>query len=615
MAKPKTKRVPKIKAPKTTRVPKIKAPKGDNRFDSLNEGLAKLNKTLAGGITNVKNNDGSTIKGKVYFTPGGATDKTGKVRYTASGGTKTFGETGNTTGVTANPKNTEATEAGVVSSQQGENQLKQYQSDAQKLDIGLGTKESPLSDQQILQLEQQGIREGDTVPGKGRLHPGGYFVEDIPAPKGMTAPEPTATYVNENGASVTTTGAGAGSPEEQKKKAAEGFSLAESTTQAEDTQDPEIKKVEDEFKFLESEISAYKNKLIDLIISDTDLKSDIRAISKAYDGRIAEMRDITNRQVQSIKTLGYRLGAQYTGGMGGVWGGIISDAERQGILKIADIEGEKQSKILEAKAAARDNNYKIYASLMDDARALAGQKASALAELKKAQKEQDAKLAQQKNEMERDVTISALFMEGITDPASIVASTGYSLEEVDKALKILTPPDALKGLDADYQTFAYLQKIGDPAVEGLTWTDYSRMMANLKATASGANKTTQEERQQSVISSFASAFVPGATITVPNKDNPEEMVEISVIGPDNKANPTAFNAALNEAQTLGLTREKFITEFGHLVNPGQPNHPEYEQYNLSLAEFRAATGVEPNIGNQSSTGEALTPFKRAEEPQ
>lgn len=614
--------------PKTTRVPKIKAPKGDNRFDSLNEGLAKLNKTLAGGITNVKNNDGSTIKGKVYFTPGGATDKTGKVRYTASGGTKTFGETGNTTGVTANPKNTESSEPTVISSVDGESQLKQYQSDAAKLDIGLseedkiGMSAEDIAGVNSIMAGSPGISVGEA---KGVWAKGG---EKIPPPSEPQGQIPTTTYIDPNtGATETTTGAGSGSEEERKKMQERGLQVSESTTQSEITDPPEIKKLKDELALYEKEIAGYKNKLLDLIITDADLKSDIRGITKAYDARIAEMRDVTDRQIQGIKTLGYRMGAQYTGGMGGVWGGIISDAERQGILKVASIEGEKQSKILEAKAAARENNYKIYASLMEDARELQKQKVTALADLVKEQKAQDAEIAKRKKQIENDTLVSDLYHQGFTTADEIVnqlnvnpdgtISDRVTLEEVEKALKILNPPDALKGLDADYQTFNYLKKINDPSVAGLDWIDYQRIMANLKATASGANKLTAEERVNKIASSYASAFVPGATTTVIDKKtgNP---VEINVLGPDNYLNPSVFNEAIVDAEINGMPRTTFIERFGYLVNPAQTGLSEtvtdengntyqlpYEQYVLSPEEYRMATGLEPeNIDVLTRTGNA-----------
>ena len=405
-----------------------------------------------------------------------------------------------TTGVTANPKNTQSTEPGVISSKQGEEIFNDYNAEVTKMGGGLGTKDSPYTDAQIDVLDKSGIREGDMVQGKGVLKPGGYFEQPVSTGAQNNVPDSSATYIDPNtGASTTTTGAGAGSAEEQAKMQEKGYQMSESTTQAEDTTDPEIKKLQDELALQEKDAITFKNKLMDAIITDSELKSDIRAITKAYDARIDEMRDINARQIQGVKTLGLRSGAQYTGGFGGVWGGVISEAERSGLMRITDIESERQSKIIEAKSAAQENNFKIYASLMEDARALAKEKKTEVAALIKAQKDQDKIIADRKKQIITDAVISEAYGQGFTTPQDIVAAMNASgnyitLEEAEKALKILNPPDALKGLNADYQTFAYMQKIGDPTVAGMSFIDYQRAIAN--ATRAPAPDTSGKEEEK-----------------------------------------------------------------------------------------------------------------------
>lgn len=503
---------------------------------------------------------------------------------------------GNTTGITATPKDDTATEPGVISSKQGVEDFNQFENDAKKMAAGLGTPESPLNDAQILELERQGYMEGDVVPGKGRLTPGGYYDQSVSTgdASGAGANEPTTTYVDQNGATITTTGKASGSDEERKKMEERGYTMSESTQPSEEATDPETKRMQDELTQAENEVNIYKKRLTDLIITDAELRSDIRGITSAYDARIAEMQDITNRQIQATKTLGFRMGMQFTGGVGGVWGGIISEAERNGLMKIAELEGEKQSKIIEAKAEARKGNYTIYAALMSDARDIASEKSKALAELRKEQREQDKKIAERKAQVTRDTAIANLYTQGITDPQTLVDFMNYdeqgnligdtTLEDVEKALKILNPPDALKGLDADYQTFAYLKKMNDPSVKGLDWMDYQRVMANLKASASGANKTTAEERKMSLVSEYASRLVPGVEL-IPDSGE-------YIIGEDGRISPLAWNTAVNDAQQRGLDRETFIKEFGYLINPKQILNPDWEQYNLSAEEYKRATGVE-----------------------
>lgn len=447
------------------------------------------------------------------------TKRQGAKSFSGSKEEKAYNKTVNTTGVTANPKNTQATEPGVISSKQGEEIFNDYNTDVTKMEGGgLGTKDSPFNDAQIIALEKSGIREGDFMQGKGVLKPGGYFEQPVSTGAQNTTPDSSATYIDPTtGATTTTTGAGAGSTEEQAKMKEKGYSLSESTTPAEDTTNPEIKKLQEESAMLERDALSFKNKLMGAIITDSELKSDIRAITNAYDARIAEMQDINARQIQGVKTLGLRSGAQYTGGFGGVWGSIISEAERSGLMRITDIESERQSKIIAAKSAAQENNYKIYASLMEDARSLAKEKKTEVANLIQEQKKQDALIAEHKKQIITDAVISEAYAQGYTTPQDIVGAMNakgnyITLEEADKALKILNPPDALKGLDADYQTFAYLQKIGDPSVKGMGWTEYQRMMANLKQKSITPIDSTKElEKLSKDVQSGLGELMNGAT--------------------------------------------------------------------------------------------------------
>lgn len=606
--------------PKTTRVPTVKAPKGDKRFDSLNAGIANLNKTLAGGITGVEG-----VKGKVYFTPQGATDKTGTKKYTSA--PKGIA---NTTGVAPNPKNTDVTEPGVISSTQGESTLKQYQTlETGMKDGGLGTKESPLNETQLKSLGEQGYTVGSEVPGRGKLNAQGYFEQPVStgtaggAGTGTTTPEKSFTYINADGSTQTTTGPNAGSAEEQKKMKDQGYTVSESTAPAESIDSPEIIKLKEELQTQETEIAAYKSRLTDLIITDPELKADIRGITKAYDARIAEMRDINNRQIQSVKTLGYRMGMQFTGGMGGMWGGIISDAERQGLLKIADIEGEKQSKILEAKAAARESNYKIYAALMDDAREIQKQKTTALADLVKAQKEQDAELAKRTKQIAIDSSIAELYADGTTSPEALLKAlnqdssgnfkANVTAGEVEAALKVLTPPDEFKGMDSDLPTFEWLKANGRLSKD-MTFMQYKAMLKNLEAKASGATeaqiKAGKEAKVQNTVAEVTQLLtgidpktgnryiIPGVTLD----GQPQYFV-----GPDGYIGAPGLRFILNRADINGVNRSELLPRIAWSINPDHLNKGDLLRYGITPEEIVKITGVEPiQYGDIPTTKSKIT---------
>lgn len=74
------------KKPKTTVVPKITG--GGSKYDSLNAGIDKLNKSLAGGITGV---EGTRPNQRTYFTDNGAVGINGQK---IGGGSETAGSAG-----------------------------------------------------------------------------------------------------------------------------------------------------------------------------------------------------------------------------------------------------------------------------------------------------------------------------------------------------------------------------------------------------------------------------------------------------------------------------------------------------------------------------------------
>ncbi len=131
------------------------------------------------------------------------------------------------------------------------------------------------------------------------------------------------------------------------------------------TDSPEIKQAKEEAAQMESDMNSLKTQLSQYTISDADLKAQTDAIAAQWDARIQTMQDINRRRVGAITTTGVRLGDQYTGGMGGMFGGIISEEERQGVQRIADLEAQKQSAINAAKTAARQQNWEVYSKQVD----------------------------------------------------------------------------------------------------------------------------------------------------------------------------------------------------------------------------------------------------------
>ena len=149
------------------------------------------------------------------------------------------------------------------------------------------------------------------------------------------------------------------------------------------------------------------------MVTDEALKGQVDAINGLYDTRIANMQDINKRRTASVATMGLRLGSQYTGGAGGVFGGIVTEEERQGAARITELEAAKQAAISAAKEAARGNNWSIFSKQVDAAQTAYQDQIKAVTEFNKNLVERNKVIAEQltamKNTQEMEIkTIDSL---------------------------------------------------------------------------------------------------------------------------------------------------------------------------------------------------------------
>lgn len=198
---------------------------------------------------------------------------------------------------------------------------------------------------------------------------------------------------------------------------------------------PEMAKLQREVDSATRETDTFMSRLESMLITDKELKGEISQISAKYKARQNEMRDINERRQVAMETLGIRTGARYTGGSGGIMGGILSEEERQGLMRIESIENDKQDAILAAKKAARDQNFTLYTTLAQKAEKMQEKKATELQALKKAQAEQDAKIAEEKKQAEYDALIAEQLAASNTDPTKLFQSLGGKVP-YDKILEV-----------------------------------------------------------------------------------------------------------------------------------------------------------------------------------
>lgn len=238
-----------------------------------------------------------------------------------------------------------------------------------------------------------------------------------------------------------------------------------------------------------ADIKTLSDNLTKFTVSDADLKAQTDGISALWNSRIADMGRINAQRDASMNTLGIRLGDRYAGGTGGQFGGIITEEERQGVQRIADLEGQKQAAIAAAKAAAMTQNWSVYSKQVDLAQKSYDDKVKALATLQKATADQNKiiadKLQQQKTDFYNQVT------KPMNDILESAGKNGAPSEILSAIHNATTLSDAVKAAGSYLQTGTgalgdYIQYKRDAITKGLTPLDYTAYTDQQNAKASAA---------------------------------------------------------------------------------------------------------------------------------
>ena len=167
------------------------------------------------------------------------------------------------------------------------------------------------------------------------------------------------------------------------------------------TQPTQLQKLQGEATDAQNELKSLTDNLTKFTISDADLAAQVQGITTLWDSRIADMNRVNQAREGSINTLGIRLGSRFAGGKGGTFGGIISEEERQGIVRIGELEGQKQAAIAAAKQAAMSQNWSVYSKQIDIAEKAYETKVKEIETLQKATADQNKLIADSLKEQEK----------------------------------------------------------------------------------------------------------------------------------------------------------------------------------------------------------------------
>jgi len=211
----------------------------------------------------------------------------------------------------------------------------------------------------------------------------------------------------------------------------------------------------------ELEVKEASNKLktfSTIMANDPALKGLLDSISSQWESRIADMRRVNASRAASIQTTGVRLGSRYTGGAGGMFGGIISEEERQGIARISELEGQKNAALAAAKSAYENEQWDRYTTLVTVAEKNYDKQIKTLEDIQKQQADYDKRIQDAlKDEQEN---YNKYVLSPINDILKTAKKNGAPVDIINSINNAQSVADALNAAES------YMQDIPNGGVVG-----------------------------------------------------------------------------------------------------------------------------------------------------
>lgn len=205
--------------------------------------------------------------------------------------------------------------------------------------------------------------------------------------------------------------------------------------------DPEVEQAKTDLASAKTTLDAAKTTLANInVTNDPDMQSLLDSIGSQWDARISAAQDTVNAQEAAITTNGLRTGSQWTGGLGGITGSLISAEEKASLKNISSLQMQKTQALLKAKQSFQNNQFTQYSKFVTTAQSAYDKQFSELETLQKAQQKQDTAITTQNMNLD----ISKLYAGGTTDAGDILTQLqkdGYTttLKDVGSAITALNP--------------------------------------------------------------------------------------------------------------------------------------------------------------------------------
>lgn len=332
--------------------------------------------------------------------------------------------------------------------------------------------------------------------------------------------------------------------------------------------DPQVKAAQDLATQAKADRDTAVEKITNFDVSnDPALASIKNGIIKEWDSRIQQMQQVNTSRVQNISTLGIRLGDRYTGGSGGMFGGVISAEEVASANRINDLQNQRDKALADATSAYEDKQWTKYSKLVDVAENAYKDQTTELQNLRTNVTTQSNNLATQKRNAQTDYynqvqkPINDIATEaaknGLSDPKTLAAIQGAP----DLGTAIATAGDYLQsgtGVVGEY--LYYKRQAAASGQQPVDFNTYQTIDANRKAKA---NATAGD--MGSLPAGFQAAAQAGKTGTdLLNSLDPTTKATLSSIL-DYTKNPTNLSLRKAAGDTQS-EREKFLA-MAHLIDP------------------------------------------------
>jgi hypothetical protein len=175
----------------------------------------------------------------------------------------------------------------------------------------------------------------------------------------------------------------------------------------------------------------------------------VSAIQGLYSNRKAQMEDVNRRELESNRSFGISSGAYQRSAS---FQGVLSEAERQGIARLKELDVEEKQLIAEAEQAYLAKDFQVLSKKIDLYNQNQEKKGKQLAELQKAALEYNKEVQKKAEEAKqkqiqgtRDASLASLVAQGIKSPTELLGLLNYddsgnlvgdfTLEEISDGLE------------------------------------------------------------------------------------------------------------------------------------------------------------------------------------